>query len=67
MPKFGKRQNSQRYQCTQCRKMFTDARDNTLDGMYMPIEKAEKVLWLLLEGNMFRASNVSPASITERS
>jgi IS1 family transposase/transposase-like protein len=49
--KFGKRQNRQRYQCNQCRKVFTDARDNTLDGMYLPIEKAEIVLKLLLEGN----------------
>jgi transposase-like protein/IS1 family transposase len=49
--RFGKRANRQRYQCTQCRKVFTDARDNTLDGMYLPIEKAEMVLRLLLEGN----------------
>ena len=49
--KFGKRQNRQRYQCSQCRKVFTDARDNTLDGMYLPVEKAEMVLGLLLEGN----------------
>jgi IS1 family transposase/transposase-like protein len=49
--KFGKRQNRQRCQCTQCRKVFTDARDNTLDGMYLPVEKAEMVLKLLLEGN----------------
>lgn len=49
--KFGKRQNRQRYQCTQCRKVFTDARDNTLDGMYLPVEKAEQILALLLEGN----------------
>jgi len=49
--KFGKRQNRQRYQCQQCRKVFTDARDNALDGMYLPIEKAEMVLRLLLEGN----------------
>jgi len=49
--KFGKRQNRQRYQCSQCRKVFTDARDNTLDGMYLPIEKAETVLALMLEGN----------------
>jgi IS1 family transposase/transposase-like protein len=49
--KFGKRQNRQRYQCTQCRKVFTDARDNTLDGMYLPVEKAELVLRLILEGN----------------
>ena len=49
--KFGKRGNRQRYQCTQCRKVFTDARDTTLDGMYLPVEKAEMVLKLLLEGN----------------
>jgi len=49
--KFGKRQDRQRYQCQQCRKVFTDARNTTLDGMYLPIEKAEMVLKLLLEGN----------------
>ena len=49
--KFGKRDNRQRYQCTQCRKVFTDARDQTLDGMYLAVEKAEMVLRLLLEGN----------------
>ena len=49
--KFGKRQNRQRYQCSQCRKVFTDARDNTLDGMYLPVQKAETVLALMLEGN----------------
>jgi transposase-like protein len=49
--KFGKRQNRQRYQCLQCRKAFTDARDNALDGMYLRVEKAEMVLRMLLEGN----------------
>ena len=49
--KFGKRGTRQRYQCNQCRKVFRDARDNTLGGMYLPIEKAELVLKLLLEGN----------------
>jgi IS1 family transposase len=49
--KFGKRGDRQRYQCSQCRKVFTDARNNTLDGMYLPVEKAELVLKLLLEGN----------------
>lgn len=49
--KFGKRGNRQRYQCQQCRKVFTDARDQTLEGMYLPVEKAEMVLRLLLEGN----------------
>jgi len=31
--------------------VFTDARDNTLDGMYLPVEKAETVLRMILEGN----------------
>ena len=48
--KFGKRGNRQRYQCSQCRKVFTDARDNALDGMYLPVEKAEQALSMLLEG-----------------
>ena len=38
-------------QCRQCSKTFTEPRDNTLDGMYLPMEKAEMVLALLLEGN----------------
>ena len=49
--KSGKRGTRQRYQCQQCRKVLTDARDQTLDGMYLPVEKAEMVLRLLLEGN----------------
>jgi transposase-like protein/IS1 family transposase len=49
--KFGKRKDRQRYQCTQCGKVFTDARDNTLEGMYLPVEKAVAILRLLLEGN----------------
>lgn len=48
--KFGKRGNRQRYQCTQCRKVLTDARDDTLDGMYLPVEKAAHALELLTEG-----------------
>src|SRR6202790_1041078 len=65
--KFGKRQNRQRYQCFQCRKVFTNARDNTLDGMYLPVKKAEMVLRLLLEGNsvssVVRLTNVHQKTI----
>jgi IS1 family transposase/transposase-like protein len=49
--KFGKRGNRQRFQCTTCRKVFTESRQDNLNGMYLPIEKAEMVLRLLLEGN----------------
>ncbi len=47
---FGKRGNRQRYQRQQCRKVFTDALDTTLDGMYLPVERAEAVLAMLIEG-----------------
>jgi hypothetical protein len=30
--------------------VITDARDNTLGGMYTPVDKAEQVLALLVEG-----------------
>ena len=50
--KFGKHRNGlPRYQCRQCRKTFTEPHTDALDGMYLPIEKAEMVLRLLLEGN----------------
>jgi transposase-like protein/IS1 family transposase len=45
------RKGNQRYQCRQCSKTFLEPRDKPLDGMYLPIEKAEMVLKLLLEGN----------------
>jgi transposase-like protein len=45
------RKGNQRYQCRQCAKTFLEPRDNYLDGMRLPIEKAELVLRLLLEGN----------------
>jgi transposase-like protein/IS1 family transposase len=45
------RKGNQRYQCRQCSKWFGEPQDKPLDGMYLPIEKAELVLKLLLEGN----------------
>lgn len=47
--KLCKRLGRQRYEGQECRKVFTDARDNTLDRMYLSVEKAELVLSLLLE------------------
>jgi transposase-like protein len=50
--KFGKHRNGlSRYQCRQCHKTFTEPQEKPLDGMYLPIEKAEMVLRMLLEGN----------------
>ena len=45
------RKGHQRFQCRQCSKTFLEPREKPLDGMYLPIEKAELVLHLLLEGN----------------
>jgi transposase-like protein/IS1 family transposase len=45
------RKGNQRYQCRQCSKFFQEPREGHLDGMYVPVEKAELVLSMLLEGN----------------
>jgi len=45
------RKGHQRYQCRQCSKTFLEPRQDHLDGMYLPMDKAEMVLRLLLEGN----------------
>jgi IS1 family transposase/transposase-like protein len=45
------RKGRQRFQCRQCSKVFLEPREDHLDGMYLPIEKAELVLRLLLEGS----------------
>ena len=45
------RKGNQRYKCQQCSKTFLEPQDKPLGGMYLPIEKAEMVLRLLLEGN----------------
>ena len=52
------RKGRQRYQCRQCSKTFLEPRMDALDGMYLPIDKAEMVLKLLLEGNS--VSSVRP-------
>ena len=45
------RKGQQRYQCRQCSKTFLEPRADHLDGMYLPIDKAEMVLRMLLEGS----------------
>ncbi len=44
------RKGNQRYQCRQCSKTFQEPREKPLEGMYLPVEKAEQVLKLLVEG-----------------
>jgi transposase-like protein/IS1 family transposase len=45
------RKGTQRFQCRQCSKTFLEPQEKPFDGMYLPMEKAECVLKLLLEGS----------------
>jgi transposase-like protein len=68
--RFGKHRNGlRRFRCRQCRKTFTEPHENALDGMYLPIQKAELVLRLLLEGSSVstveRITEVHHATILE--
>jgi transposase-like protein/IS1 family transposase len=55
--KIGKdRQGNQRYRCQKCRKSFVDAPEKPLGNMYLPLDKAEMCLRLLVEGNSIRST-----------
>lgn len=55
--KIGKdRKGNQRYRCQKCRKSYVDAPEKPLGGMYLPLDKAEMVLRLLVEGNSIRST-----------
>jgi transposase-like protein/IS1 family transposase len=55
--KIGKdRQGNQRFRCQKCRKSFVDAPEKPLGGMYLPLDKAEMCLRLLVEGNSIRST-----------
>jgi len=54
--RFGKHRNGlQRYRCNQCRKTFTEEHATPLDTMRLPMEKAEMILRLLVEGSSIRS------------
>src|SRR3972149_2491203 len=55
--KFGKNRNgSQRFRCSKCSKTFSgEAQPKPLKDMRLPMEKATKVLQLLLEGCSIRS------------
>ena len=55
--RFGKHRNGlARFRCPQCRKTFTEAHQLTLGQMYLPTDKAELVVKLLVEGNSIRST-----------
>ncbi len=50
--KHGKdRKGNQRFKCQQCSKTFLAPQEKPLDTMYLPLDKADTVLSMLLEGN----------------
>src|SRR5437764_4099934 len=55
--KFGKdRKGNQRFRCASCRKTFQEPREKPLNNMYLPLDKAELCLRLLVEGNSIRST-----------
>jgi transposase-like protein/IS1 family transposase len=55
--RFGKHRNGlQRFRCNQCRKTYTEDHQRPLDEMRLPLDKAESVLRLLLEGMSVRST-----------
>jgi transposase-like protein len=54
--RFGKHRNGlQRFRCNQCRKTFTEDHESPLDTMRLPLDKAESILKLLVEGMSVRS------------
>src|SRR5918999_935395 len=55
--KIGKdRKGNQRFRCQKCRKSFVEAHAKPLGNMYLPLDKAELCLRLLVEGNSIRST-----------
>lgn len=55
--KFGKfgPKRIQRYRCKQCRKTFSEEQNRPLGNMQIPMDKAEMILQLLIEGMSIRS------------
>ena len=54
--RFGKHRNGlQRYRCNQCARTFTEEHERPLDEMRLPLDRAEAILQLLLEGMSIRS------------
>ena len=54
--RFGKHRNGlQRFCCNQCHKTYTEDHERPLDEMRLPLDRAENVLRLLLEGMSVRS------------
>lgn len=54
--RFGRHRNGlQRFRCRQCNKTYTEDHQRPLDEMRLPLDKAESILTLLLEGMSVRS------------
>ena len=49
------RKGNQRFQCRQCSKTFLEPQDKPLEGMYLPLDKAELILKLMVDVNSLSA------------
>lgn len=49
------RYGHQRYRCRKCSKTFQEPHEKPLDGMYTPLDKAEMILRMLVEGVSIRS------------
>jgi transposase-like protein/IS1 family transposase len=50
------RKGNRRYRCETCSKTFIEPKDNLLDGMYLPLDKAVRCIQLLIEGCSLRST-----------
>jgi transposase-like protein/IS1 family transposase len=55
--RFGKHRNGlRRFRCPICKKTYTEAHERTLGSMYVPADRAELAVQLLIEGNSIRST-----------
>jgi transposase-like protein/IS1 family transposase len=55
--RYGKHRNGLlRFRCPKCGKSFTEAHERALGSMYVPADRAELVVQLLVEGNSLRST-----------
>jgi transposase-like protein/IS1 family transposase len=55
--RFGKHRNGlRRFRCPNCKRTYTEAHERTLGSMYVPADRAELAVQLLIEGNSIRSA-----------
>src|SRR5208282_6508497 len=55
--RYGKHRNGLlRFRCPNCKRTYTEAHERTLGSMYVPADRAELAVQLLVEGNSIRST-----------